>query len=137
MPVDVGQFGLPPAGGVGGFPGVPPTTGPTGVGDGGPDAALSALDGLVPKSPNPTVAMKKVEEAFDLAYQLVMSAIPQMSQWNPKAAGQAHTAAKTLLSLKGDLKKDAAPQPPPDLMLGMGAAGSGSPLGPASMPGAR
>lgn len=137
MPVDVGQFGLPPAGGVGGFPGVPPTTGPTGVGDGGPDAALSALDGLVPKSPNPTVAFQKLEQAFDLAHQLVVSTIPQLSQMSPKTAGQAHAAAKTLLSIKGDLRKEAAPQAPPDLMLGMGAAGSGSPLGPASMPGAR
>lgn len=130
---DLASMGLMPPAGMG-MPGMPPTTGPTGVGEGGmPDAAMGALDALSPKSPNPTAAMQKIEQAFDLAHKLVMTALPQLSQWNPKAAQQAHAAAKTLLSIKSTVRQEAAPQPPPDLMLGMGAAGTGSPLGPSTL----
>jgi hypothetical protein len=96
-----------------------------------PGNALNALSSLGPR-PNPTQSMQKVEEAFTLAHQLVMSVLPQLTQWNPKLASQGHGVAKMLLTLRSDLRKEAAPDPPPDLMMGMGAAGAGSPLGPPS-----
>ncbi len=96
-----------------------------------PGQALSALGGLGPK-PNPTQATQKVEEAFTLAHQLVMSVLPQLTQWNPKVAGQAHAAAKSLLSIRSDLRKEMQPGLPPDLMLGMGLGGAPGNLGPSA-----
>jgi hypothetical protein len=99
------------------------------------DMALSAMDQLSPKSQSPSANLQRIEEAFDLAYKLVMSVLPQISQFNPRVAKDAHTAARTLLSARSEIRKDAAPDTPPDLMLGMGMAGSPGPLGPQPMSG--
>lgn len=100
-------------------------------GGGMPGQALNALGALGPK-PNPSQATQKVEEAFTLAHQLVMSVLPQLTQWNPKLAGQGHAAAKMLLTIRSDLRKEATPGMPPDLMLGMGLGGAPGPIGPTS-----
>lgn len=106
-----------------------------GAQDPGTSAAMQAMQSLGPKPPG-SAAMGKVEEAFDMAYKLIMSAIPQMGQWNPKLARDAHAAARTLLGIKSGLRQEAPPQPPPDMMLGMGmAGGSPGPSGPGGMPG--
>src|SRR5438132_7802549 len=123
-------------GGGGGISGAAmPPPGPEGMqtpGGGGPmaDLAMSTLDQLSPKTPNPTAALKKVEEAFDLAYKLVMTAIAQVQQWNPKVAKDGHQVARTLLNIKSELHKEATPGVPPDLMLGMGMAGAPGPMSP-------
>lgn len=135
MPIDPAMFGLTP-GGPAGMPGMPGMGGGDGMATPGMESnpmsqmAVSALDQLMPKSPNPTAAMQKVEQAFDLAYKLVMTALPQLAQWNPKITKDAHAAARMLISLKGEIRKEAAPGIPPDLMLGMGSGpGAAPPMG--------
>ena len=133
MPLDLSQLGGMMPGG--GMPDMMPQPGrPPGMpGQGMPDQALQALDGLQPKSANPTQAVQKIEQAMELAHQLVMTALPQVSQWNPKVAQQMHAAARMLIGIRSDIRKEVPPQPPPDLMLGLGMAGTpGGPIG--SMP---
>lgn len=130
MAVDPGMFGMggqPPQGG-GADPGMQtpgqnPMAGP----------ALSALDGLMPKSANPTQSMQKMSEALDLAYKLVATVISQASQMNPKVAKSGHAVSKSILDMKSELFKDVMPGPTPDMMLGMGMAGA--PAGQNSSPG--
>jgi hypothetical protein len=127
------MFGMGGAGG--GAPGgMPPMGGPGMETPGAPNPmaqdALSALDQLAPKQANPTAAMQQVEKAIDLAYRLVMTAISQVGQWNPKVAKDGHQVSRTLLNMKSELRKEATPGPTPDLMLGMGMAGAPGPLGP-------
>lgn len=114
-------------------PGMPPG-GPNlpGIGtDPQSQGALAALDQMSPKSPNPTQALQKVEEALKLAHQLIMSVFSQVSQWNPKVAKDLHTIGRQLVSTQMDMKKEQqANAPPPDLGA-MGAMGMppGGPLG--------
>lgn len=89
----------------------------------GADLASATLDRVVPKSPNPTASMANIEEALTTAHKLVMSAIPQLTQMNPKVAKDLHGVARSLMGAKLDLKKEMQPQAPPDLMMGMGAGG--------------
>lgn len=124
-----------------GMPGGPPDMGMPGGGGppGPPDAGMQtpgmgqdpmqqmgmdALDQLSPKSPNPTVAIQRIEQAVDMAHQLIMSVIPQLMQWNPDITKDAHTAARMLLQIRSEVRKEAAPEAPPDLMAGFGTAGS-------------
>src|SRR5258708_36934292 len=100
--------GLPPGGGN-------PMAGP----------ALQALDGIQ-KPPNPTAAMQKMEEALDLAYRLIATVISQAQQMNPKVAKDGHQVSRAILNMKSELRKEAAPGPTPDMMLGMGMAGDPS-----------
>lgn len=91
---------------------------------GGPqDMALAALGDLQPKSPNPTVSMQRMEEAADLAHKLLMTMLPQVAMQKPETAKKVHAAARMVLDIKSDIRKEAAPQPPPDLMLGMAPGG--------------
>lgn len=133
MPLDPSMFGM---GGPGGPGGAPPGMDPM-MGGGNPMAgpALSALDQLSPKSPNPTASMQKIEEALDLAYKLVSTVISQAQMTNPKVAKDGHQIARSLLNMKSELRKDSSPGIPPDLMLGMGMAGSPNPMGPQTTPG--
>jgi hypothetical protein len=92
---------------------------------------MSALDQLMPKSPNPTAAIQRIEQAVDMAHQLIMSIIPQIMQWNPDVAKDAHAAARMLLQIRSTVRKEVAPEAPPDLSAGMGVAGSpATPMGP-------
>ena len=87
------------------------------------DPALQALDGLNPKSSNPTASMQKMTEALDLAYRLVSTVISQAQNISPKVVKNGHGIARSILNMKTDLYEDAMPGPTPDLMLGMGMAG--------------
>jgi hypothetical protein len=91
--------------------------------------ALSALDQVNPKSPNPTAAMQKSMEALDMAYKLITTVLAQVQQSNPKAAKSAHGIARSILTMKSDLFEDIVPGPTPDLMLGMAGAGAPSAMG--------
>lgn len=122
------------AGLMGGGGGMPPGGGGDGmdIPQGNPMAgqALSALDQLSPKSPNPTAAMQKMEEALQLAYQLIQGVVSQASHMNPKVAKDGHQVSRTILNMKSELRKEAAPGPTPDLMMGMGMAGAPGPMSP-------
>jgi hypothetical protein len=115
------QQGLP-----GGLPPVPSAPGNLPQG-GNPmvDTAMNALDGLLPKSnANPTESMAKVDEALDLAHQLVLRSLPQVTTWNPKLAGTLHQVARQLLSAKVELQKSQDQFAPPPMMgMTMGAEG--------------
>lgn len=122
-----GDFGINPnAMGATNTPG--PLGGPTN------ELALAALGQLTPKSPNPTESMRRLEQAYDLAHKLIMATLPQLTQWNPKSAKDAHAAARMLLNIRGDLMAETEIGPPPDLMSGFGMAGTPGPLGPSAMP---
>lgn len=127
MPIDLAMFGMGGGGDMGGGmpPGLPP-------GGGNPMAgpALQALDGIAQKNPNPTAAMQKMEEALDLAYRLVATVISQATMMNPKVAKDGHQVSRSILNMKSELRKEAAPGPTPDMMLGMGMAGAPSSMGP-------
>lgn len=125
-PSMMGGFGNAPDMGVGGSP---PGGGTTN------DLALAALGQLTPKNANPTVAMRRLEQAYDLAHKLIMATLPQLTQWNPKSAKDAHAAARMLLNIRGDLAAETEIGPPPDLMSGFGMAGMPGSLGPAPGPG--
>jgi hypothetical protein len=125
------MMGGGPGGGMGGDPGM--ATPPGGNPMAGP--ALSALDQLQPKGANPTAAIKKMNEACDLAYQLISTVISQAQMMNPKVAKDGHQIARGILNMKSEISKDSMPGPAPDLMMGMGAAGQPSPMGPGSTPG--
>lgn len=127
-----GMGGMGPGGPGGGDPGM--ATPPGGNPMGGP--ALQALDMLGPKPSNPTAAMTKMNEALDLAYKLVNTVIAQAQTMNPKVAKDGHQIARGILNMKSDMQKDIQLGPPPDLMLGMGAQGAPSPMGPGSPAGA-
>lgn len=92
-------------------------------------SALAALDNLLPKSnANPTESIAKVSEALDLAHQLVLRSLPQVTTWNPKLAQTLHGVARQLLSAKIDLQTEVDRfAPPPPLGMGMtpGLAPSG------------
>lgn len=113
--------------------GAPPASGGMpGMGDPTADLAMSALGQLGGANrSNPTAALQQVERAYDLAHQLVLGTIPQLQQFNPKAARDAHAAARTLLSIRSTIRQEAMPMSPPDLMLGMGMGGL-PPAGPPS-----
>lgn len=114
--------------GGGGGGGMPPMGGPEMAMPGGQSPmaqdALSALDQLAPKSPNPTTAMQKMEEALQLAYQLVQTVVAQAIQMNPKVAKDGHQVSRTILNMKSELRKESSPGQVPDLMLGTGMAGA-------------
>ena len=126
MPAGPSMFGLGDRTALGGFA-TPGPANPT------TDLALSALGQVMPSQTNSTVALRKLEQAFDLAHKLLMAALPQLTQWNPKAAKDAHAAARMLLNIKGDLAQESEIGPPPDLMGGFGLAGTPGPMGPAAM----
>ena len=91
--------------------------------------AMDALGALSPKSSNPTASMQKMDEALNLAYRLVSTVIAQAQQANPKIAKDGHAVARSILNMKTMLHEDSAVGPTPDMMLGLGAAGSPSPMG--------
>ncbi len=115
------------AGGSGGAGGPGFGAGPgAGAGQNDPmlDAAVSALGQLTPRSPNPTQALKQVEEALSLAHKLIMTALPQVNQWNPKVSRDLHGIGQRLVSVKMDLRKETSPDTPPMMGIpGMGALG--------------
>jgi len=147
MPMPGAMMPGGPGGGGGGMPPGSPgdNSGMGGLGqDPNSAAALSAMDLLSPKQANPTAALQQVEEALKLAHQLVVSSIPQISQWAPKSAKDLHSAGRAIIQVLEELHVDQPLMPPPDLMLGMqpgpgaasqmggggmggGAAGFGSP----------
>jgi len=94
------------------------------------DSALSALSQVMPKSPNPTEGLARVEQALKLCHDLLMAIIPTLMSQNPRLAKSAHAAAEQVIGIRADVRKEAAPEPPPDLMLGMGAAGAPGPMSP-------
>lgn len=124
-------------GGMGGPPGMGgPGMGGPGMmtpgleGDPAMGMGLSALDSLSPKSPNPTEALNKVDQALQLAHQLVLTALPQIQAWNPKVAKDLHAIGKQILSAKMDLKKEQGPMGPPPTLGMEGAGGAmGMPMG--------
>src|SRR6266850_2564219 len=134
-PMDAMMGGMPPGGGGPGPGGMPPMGGGM-PGMGGPDPAasmsISAMDGLLPKSPNPTEALSKVDKALQIAHDLVMACLSNVGQWNPKLQKELHSIGKSLLAAKMDLKKEEERFAPPPSM-GMG---TGGPMGlPSSAPG--
>lgn len=84
-------------------------------------AALGSMDMLKPKSSNPTEAMSQVEQALDMAHQLIMSSLGQISQWHPKLTKELHEIGTKVLQAKMNLNAEQPIMPPPDLMQGMGA----------------
>lgn len=114
----------------GGLPtGAPPQGGgiPGGGGGGMADTALAALGQLTPKAPNPTQALQKAEEALDLAHKLIMTVLPQVSQWNPKVSRDLHGIGQRLVAVRMDIRKESAPGFPPEMMIS-GAQGD-TPMG--------
>ena len=105
--------GIPP-GGPGGMPGMPPSD---------PMAQLG-MKGL--EQASPSRALQKVDEALTLAYKLVESVLPQISQLNPKVSKDLHQVAQRIQSIKLDVKKEMPPSPPPEMM---GLAGGQGPMG--------
>jgi hypothetical protein len=89
--------------------------------------ALSSLD-KVGKG-GPSQALKKVDEALGLAYKLIMSALPQISNINPKITKELHAVATKLQAMKIDVSKEMPPEPPPEMMMGMAGNPAGSPMG--------
>jgi hypothetical protein len=133
--------GMPPMP-MGGMPGGGPDSGlpPMGMPPGGmpqdPMAAdaLGALDQLSPKSPNPTEALSRIDKGLLMAHRIVMSLLPQVSQWNPKLARDLHKIGADLLGMRGEIQKEADEMAPPP-MLGMPGPGGGGPMGlPGPMP---
>lgn len=92
-------------------------------------AALGSMDMLKPKSSNPGEAMAQVEKAMDMAHQLIMSSLSQISQWHPKLTKDLHELGRKILAAKIELNAEQPIMPPPDLMMGMGAD-----MGPSGMP---
>jgi len=117
-PMMLAQQAGPPPGGMGG-----PGLMPPGPQDPGTEMAMRAMGNLGPK-PSGSASIAKAEEAFDYAYKLVMAVLPQLGQWNPKAARDAHAIARQLLAIRSDIRKEVAPQPPPNLAIGMGMGGT-------------
>jgi hypothetical protein len=105
--------GTPP-GGPGGMPGMPP----------GDPMAQMAMKGL--EQASPSKALQKVDEALTLAYKLVESVLPQISQLNPKVSKDLHQVAQRIQSIKLDVKKEMPPSPPPEMM---GLSGGAGPMG--------
>lgn len=110
--------------------------GPSPGGGSSPDMALAALDGMNPMPPQGAAVMDKVTKALDLAYKLIMTALPQLENMNPKLAKDLHGIAQRLLADKLEVGKE-QPQmaPPPDMMVGMApglpsSGGGSSPFGP-------
>lgn len=82
--------------------------------------ALSSMDGLTGSGPNPTQALESVDKALELAHQLIMKVIPQVSQWNAKLTKDLHTIARQVLVAKMDLDVEPGPAgPPPDMSSGV------------------
>lgn len=123
------MMGGGPPGMGGGMPGGMPMPQPPSPAD---QLGLAALDGLSPKSPNPTAAMQQVEKALDMAHQLIMTSLTQVSQQNPKVSKDLHTIARQLLATKLEIKKESPLGIPPDLMMGM--QGGGGPGNASGMP---
>lgn len=106
--------------------------GPLGAGaDPVSSAALQALDEIRPKSPNPTAAIQRIDQALDLVHKLIMAIIPQVQQWSPKAVKDLHQMGRMAQTVKSELRKEVTPGPPPELFVGAGAAGppGASPMG--------
>ncbi len=110
--------------------GAPPQGGGS-PGGGMADIALGALDQLTPKAPNPTQALQKAEEALDLAHKLIMTVLPQVSQWNPKVSRDLHGIGQRLVAVRMDIRKESAPSFPPEMGMagGMGESPMGLPPG--------
>lgn len=110
-------------------PGASPMGGPGPGGNPMADMALSALDGISPKSPNPKTALDRIEEGINIAHRVVQSILPQVQSFNPKIAKDLHGIGRQLMSLKLDLHKERPVSPPPAMMMGgmAGALGPGSP----------
>ena len=105
------------------------------AGDPASQMSMGAMGGLNPKSPNPTEAMQKVDEALQVSHDLVMMSLTQIQNWNPKLSRDLHAIGQKLLAAKMDLKKEQPLGMPPDLMMGMGGATGGPPaMGPGSKP---
>lgn len=128
MPDGPSMFGMGDRVAMGGFQ-TPGPQNPTN------ELALSALGQIQPKSANPTAALMKLKEAYTLAHKLIMASLPQLAQWNSKAAKEAHAAARQILNIVTDLEADAEVAPPPDLMSGFGLGGSPGPMSPTPMSG--
>src|SRR3990167_7026613 len=112
--------------------GMPPMGAPPmGMPGGDPMAqdALSAMDALSPKGPNPTEGLAKVHKALSTAHRLIMSVLPQVSQWNSQLARDLHKISAYLTGMRTDLQKEAEAIAPPPMLGMMGAPG------PAGLPG--
>lgn len=112
-------------GGAGGVPPVP------GTGPQNPTAAggIGAMSQLGPKdNKNPAEALQKVDQALDLAHQLVLQSLPSVTTWNHKLAASLHTIAKSLIQAKTQLMQETQQFAPPPQM------GMDSPGQPANLP---
>lgn len=112
--------------------GIPGGVPPMPVAPPGPDAkaALSAMDQLGPKAnANPTEGLAKVDEALDLAHQLILQSLPQATSWNHDLAAKLHQVAKSILAAKEQMRTEVETFAAPPGM-GMEAAGmpSGGPI---------
>ena|SRR2546428_1336256 len=89
--------------------------------------AMSAMDSLMPKSPNPTAAVQQAEQTLGEIHKLVMGLIPTISQWNQKLAKELHSIAKSVVAAQMDLKKEnQGPMGMPP-MMGMSPEAMGMP----------
>lgn len=108
---------------------MPPTPGAPGAPFQGPmdstaQTALSALDQLAPRAASGELAMERIGKALDLAQRLIVSALPQVSQWNARMAKDLHVIGRQLADARINLKKEDEPGPPPaSLLMGLGNTG--------------
>lgn len=116
--------------------GMPPGAGAQGPGMGRnptTDLALSSMDSLTSGggNANPTEAIQAVDKALDLAHQLVLKVIPQVTQWNSKLTKDLHTIARQILIAKMDLDSDSSEMAPPPGLMQLGSTAGLPPSGPA------
>lgn len=140
MPIDIsallqsaaGAAGAPAGPGAPVAPGpampTPPTPGAPGVPGAPVDStaqmALSALDKLAPRDASGQLSLERVGKALDLAQRLIVSALPQISQWNAKMAKDLHVIGRQLADARINLNKEEEPGAPPEaLLMGMGNTG--------------
>ncbi len=113
----------PPSGAmpIPGMPGTPP--GPPGL-DQTALIALSALDQLAPREASGAAALDRVKKALELAQKLIVTSLPQVSQWNAKMAKDLHVIGRQLADARINIEKSEEPGPPPeDLISGIGSTG--------------
>jgi hypothetical protein len=86
--------------------------------------ALSALDKMAPRAASGQLSLERVGKALDLAQRLIVSALPQVSQWNAKMAKDLHVIGRQLADARINLTKEDEPGPPPaSLLMGLGNTG--------------
>lgn len=95
---------------------------------GGQSPAAQMALGAMGQSPPMTPSIQRLEEGFSMCHKILMAMLPQLTQMKPDLGKSAHAAARMILELQGQVRKETAPSPPPDYSFGMAPGGPmGSP----------